>query len=122
MQEKVPINSNLAESLTRLAKEKHAECCHEVATSMQDAFNLAGKTATIYEIYSGDCEMPNHLLVMDVKVRNHYITVVDDKAYNSSTGPNGVPVEISMQRLQDENENPLLMIGAKEFKGDHNES
>jgi hypothetical protein len=38
-----------------------------------------------------------------------------------STGPNGIPVEISMQRLQDENENPLLMIKEKEFKGDHNE-
>jgi len=101
---------SLDSELDKIAKENHGINCHIVAGQMQDAFKTHGQFSEVYEIYTGDPEKENHIMVMKARVRNHYVNILDEKVYDSGTGAMGISLNTYMENLQSENDGLVLKI------------
>jgi hypothetical protein len=52
---------------------------------------------------TSDPQNGNHIMVMGSRVRNHYVKVLNEFAYDSSTGGHGIPFEAYIANLQANN-------------------
>lgn len=104
------LDIKLKMKLNQIARKFHGERCHEVAEKMQDEFTKNDYTSTVYEIYTDAAPQDgNHIWIMGAKVRNHYVNVLNERAYDSSTGGHGIPWPHSyIEKFQKENPDRTL--------------
>lgn len=109
------LDRKLVNMLNEIAKNKYGERCHEVAEEMQDQFNNYGLQSVVYEIYTEAVPKEgNYIQIMGARVRNHYVNILNNRVYDSSTGGNGILWDEYLAAIQKDNmDRPLLSKIAK---------